>query len=639
MVQTWFESNYGKSKLITPPTSNFSLANNDDPQAYLNETFSITPKWTSTKIATYLQVLPVAIVPIEPIPFFDSKGLSYVLVCFIDSTRNINARLQIYKATEKYQNEHKSYDVKTFSGMFFQIALDGKLERIYGLKDGKFDSKLNLKKSEQGSTLGANKSSLTTRSNWQGCWSCNTVPGYYATFPIRCFFCSLGFGGNNEEITNDGTNSNYFYGSLGFGNPSTSLYPSATSAFDSGGGSSGSSNGNNTGSSTWGLSNEFDNSMFDINADLYAQQNRQNYVLTTLNLTGSEQVFLDQNKLIYNQLYDYLMNSGLSATEKKLFATQHLNSLMNNASYLGLNQQLGYLESTVQSYAKFAKAGFSGSEFIGLFLDQILFAQVDGFLNESRMNSEAVNEIKELANISLVGPGYPFEHPVSLAIRNFNKYIFRAFLYSNNFSDIYFHNYARFQDSKDTYRKAIGAIGEGIMAQKVSDESSVISVVTQGSTKGGEQHDILVRVPLYKINGSGTHDLRVHYTESDGSPAAYTQKLSGDRFKIGRISYEIKTFSDDIEQRYIVAGFVEGVQQVYDRTGTLGANAGVLVFDKNAYDIVKNHPDVVAALDRLNGFRDSNGNKKGFLRLENGLRNEVNRALYALIDRIKNINP
>ena len=63
------------------------------------------------------------------------------------------------------------------------------------------------------------------------------------------------------------------------------------------------------------------------------------------------------------------------------------------------------------------------------------------------------------------------------------------------------------------------------------------------------------------------------------------------------------------------------------------------MFDKFAYEVIKNNPQVVNALDRLNNLRNSDGQRRGFLRIESNLRQEANNAYYALVNKIKNIAP
>lgn len=190
------------------------------------------------------------------------------------------------------------------------------------------------------------------------------------------------------------------------------------------------------------------------------------------------------------------------------------------------------------------------------------------------------------------------------------------------------------------YGKSIGAIGEGITASTIASESSLFSLVLQNSRIGGFQHDILLEVPLLLINGSGTQNLRVHYTDENGSSRVYDQDIaSSSRLKIAKVSYEVKTYSENTAAAFLIDGFLTGVQQVQDRSAVSDINAGVLVFDKSAFDIIKNDPQVVNAIDRLNNLKNPDGQRRAFLRIENGLRQNANNAYFALVNRIKDIAP
>ena len=96
----------------------------------------------------------------------------------------------------------------------------------------------------------------------------------------------------------------------------------------------------------------------------------------------------------------------------------------------------------------------------------------------------------------------------------------------------------------------------------------------------------------------------------------------------------MKTYSEDTKFEFLVSGFVEGVRQVEERAALNGINVGILVFDKEAYDVIKQDPRVRSAYIRLQSIMVNN-TEAGFLRLVSGLRPETSRAYYALVDLIK----
>ena len=137
MTQKWFESQFGQSLTIAPPSIQSFSATNDS-SYYFNETFQITPLWAFSKISSYLQRQSVVLVPVQPIRFLDAKNQQYALVFARDANNQITSRLQVYEAYEDYKLTHPTLNVDDFSGTMFQITLDGRVERVYGLIDGKF---------------------------------------------------------------------------------------------------------------------------------------------------------------------------------------------------------------------------------------------------------------------------------------------------------------------------------------------------------------------------------------------------------------------------------------------------------------------------------------------------------------------
>jgi hypothetical protein len=192
MAKAWFESEFGKSKTVKPPTSNTptnSFAGDSTlGDYYFDETFQITPLWTQSEISTYMAVKPIVIVPIQPIPFLDRLGHQYALVFFRDSLNQVSSRLQVYEETPEYKLAHPILDVANFTGFMYQIALDGRVQRVFSIVDGQFRYRAILRPNPN---LGRNVAS--TRGL---CSDCREFydPTRNALERFWCFLCDLGQG-------------------------------------------------------------------------------------------------------------------------------------------------------------------------------------------------------------------------------------------------------------------------------------------------------------------------------------------------------------------------------------------------------------------------------------------------------------
>ena len=631
-AKAWFQNKFGETKLISP--SSISSSSDTLDGYYFDASYEITPLWSESKIAAFLQTNPILLVPVKPIPFLDAKGQHYTLVFFRDSLNQLDARLQVYQATSEYAKNNPKFRVENFTGFFYQIHLTGKVDKVCGVEQGKFTYKVQLKPKEK-SRIGK----IQTRGLCDNCFSEDHTASPWDRF--RCnILCAVFESGNSDPsgpdtYINVGADGSWL--GLGSTNDYTNDPPTYSGDPTSGSGGTIENNYNNTNTTTNPnyLAGELGNEIFDMTeerATLLTIHRR-------LNMNIVETDFLKNNREAALQMESYLLSHTTTVGTDNAHA--HLTSLMNNAAYRLANQQAAYVATIIETLGKYTKAGFTAEEFVSFYSDKNLFKQVETFLNSNGTNSESIEIIKTHVNNLIESPGYGTNHPVTTSIRTFNWYIWRAFEGANNISTIGFHNQARGLGSFGDYGKSIGAIGEGIVAKKIADEASFISFVSQNSRIGGYQHDIMLEVPLLIRNGVGTHDLRIHFTDENGNPESYTQDVGSNsgRLKFGRVSYEVKTYSEDTPINFLINGFEEGVQQVIDRTSANGVNAGVLVFDKNAFDVIKNDPRVINAMNRLNNLKTSNNQKQGFLRIESGLRQESNNAYYALVDRIKNLTP
>lgn len=199
--------------------------------------------------------------------------------------------------------------------------------------------------------------------------------------------------------------------------------------------------------------------------------------------------------------------------------------------------------------------------------------------------------------------------------------------------------------------RASGAIGEGIMGRRILTGGASItgSSLFFGWNYSNYAHDLMQVTNLPRVSFSGTEakfELKVNFTSESGSPLSTQVTVSRSNtnwftslFTTGKISYEVKTNSPTSTPAAIGSSFTTGVQQVIDRSKADGVDAGVLVFDKDAYEVIKNLPSVREAIIKLNANKNAAGEQMSFLRLESSLHYEAERAYYGIRDKIMNINP
>jgi hypothetical protein len=155
MAKEWFESQFGESKKVSPPTSQTTSFTGDSVVGhyYINQTFQITPAWTQSQISTYLAVEPIVIVPVLPIRFLDAKNQLYSLIFYRDTANQISAKLQVYDVTPQYKRANEEHNVSNFSGMMYQICLDGKVQRVIGYENGQFKHHISLRPNNTGRVI------------------------------------------------------------------------------------------------------------------------------------------------------------------------------------------------------------------------------------------------------------------------------------------------------------------------------------------------------------------------------------------------------------------------------------------------------------------------------------------------------
>jgi len=236
-----------------------------------------------------------------------------------------------------------------------------------------------------------------------------------------------------------------------------------------------------------------------------------------------------------------------------------------------------------------------------------------------------------------MAPSYPYNHPVSQAIRGYNEWIYWALEGSNNTSTGHFHDHARGFSGIDARRKAIGAIGEGIFASRLASIPVYNSGLFIARSFGGYHHD-LIRVTQLSRAGFGKFELNINYTDYVGNDMDYKLSLLREApYYKAIVSYEIKTLNPKGEKQYILQGLSRGIDQLEERLQV--ADAAVLIFDLDAFNAIKNLPETQSLLRKMESMKDDSGDRIMFLRLEKDLYLESLRSYHAIKGRIENISP
>ncbi len=332
MVQTWFESNCGKSKKISypHPQTNTNSLGEDSTQNdfYFNEIFDITPIWTAAEISTYLSVNSIVLVPVKPITFLDASKQEYVFVCFRNEKNQIDGRLQVYQPTRAYKKTHLTYDVQDFTGFMLQIGLSGKVERVFGYENGQLKTRINpLPNTSLGS------SNLNVRGNCPGCFTDDPTSSWW--HDVGCWLCGIGIRASDTDGLNRNGNTGESNWNGVLGNTTLSLGNSTPTNY-SPTGNSGNGGGNTS------LSAQITNGFFNSRSVVIAK----------------------------------LLEVGYTNNELSDLSTPALKALLN-------------------IWAKYEGAGFSPAEYIALKADADLFAQVDGFLNQNGFTAENKETAKD----------------------------------------------------------------------------------------------------------------------------------------------------------------------------------------------------------------------------------------------------
>jgi hypothetical protein len=384
MAKSWFESEFGKSKIISPRTTQTASFAGDTTVGdfYFNETYQITPTWTQSEISAYLSFYPIVVVPIQPIAFLDARQQNYSLIVFRDSANHINARLQVYTPYPQYKQAHPIFSVSNFSGLFYQICLDGKVERIFEFQNGQFTGKITL-------TPDANfgRNIATNRGICDMCNNNNPVG-------LDNFICAIchafrsggrkGDGGGPGGLT--GESSTNTVGAFGFGN--NIPY----------GSSNGNGNGNAFGNGNSNLGNQIDNTIFTTTQligklqNLGFDQGERGMLLDNMQLKGKIiSYFSRRNRLMDDVAIAAALKNNISyADNQPDLLMSYLDLLTNNDDAFGANLAANF------PLKRYIDVGFLFAEFSDLSSNQILFAKSEAFLNVYGSRSDLKQRIQHI---------------------------------------------------------------------------------------------------------------------------------------------------------------------------------------------------------------------------------------------------
>jgi hypothetical protein len=387
MAQAWFEREFGKSKTISPPTSPTTSFTGDSivGDYYFSNTFQITPTWTQSEISTFLSVYPIVVVPVRPIAFLDGQNQQYALVVFRDSTNQINARLQVYDVTPQYKQAHPIYDVNNFTGLMYQICLDGKVQRVCALENGQFTAQVNLRPNQNiGRIMATPRSCDDLRRN------SDPTPGQWFMLKLCNLFGDDNYGSGSGSGSGGGR-------SVGCAGCSGVLNYGTNINYGSG---NGNGNGNAGGGSGVGGTTNF---LWGEIANTVLTTAQIRSKLIELDLTYAETELILDNNTLRNRIVTYLRTRGATVENAK--------AIKNNISFAEYQPDLllRYLDFLTGNYSvfmanlsenfplkKYIDSGFTFSEFYDLHINEDLFKSAEIYLIENNFDAESVDYIKSI---------------------------------------------------------------------------------------------------------------------------------------------------------------------------------------------------------------------------------------------------
>jgi hypothetical protein len=305
MVQTWFQSNYGKTHTIKLSEDGGTL-NGSLKSRSSSTNFVVTPIWDNAKIAAYLKNRQIVIVPVEKIEELNKPLVGYCAVFFRDSVGKIGYTLQMYASKANYYSTHSNLRVNDFSGIFLQIRPDGQVKSPLAIEDGKIVGTFNLTSTNQSNFDGF-------YIDWQA--ELDAILAYLHD--------SSGGGFVNRDPPYTGLN----YGDIGVG------------AYDTGGGGGYNPNPQNPNPNpnpNYYLADEIGNEMFDMTDERVTLL----YINNRLQLDVFQTQLLRNNRNAAVQIEDYLRNHNNVEADNN--AKVHINLLMSDIDYFTANNGAGF---------------------------------------------------------------------------------------------------------------------------------------------------------------------------------------------------------------------------------------------------------------------------------------------------------
>jgi hypothetical protein len=294
-------------------------------------------------------------VPVKPIPVLDAQKLHYVMVFYRDTLGKLDTKLQVFAGLPEYEKSNRVLDVKNFSGLSFQIALDGKVDKVFSFDDGKFEYKIKLKNADSNS----GSTQLKPRGLCDGCWY---VPDQTTIKRVVCFFCELEFAVPEDDLEMKDSDDFDIVGggewTFGYGNTNINwgVEPGgSTSGGGSGTFTGGSGGTSGTISSDGSLDSQLDNTAFE-----------QLLELRYLNAGFSFEEYraMRSNQDLFNQVDIFLNENGF--TNENRLAVKGFNFLMDvDDDFKTANQNRGN-KSIKELIDEFGYPNLKSSTLIGM---------------------------------------------------------------------------------------------------------------------------------------------------------------------------------------------------------------------------------------------------------------------------------
>ena len=208
VASNFLKNKFGSGNSMMLHSAATSLTSVGD--VFLPSDIQIKPLWDSALITTYLKVNPLLMVPVENIPLLDADGGGYSLVFSKDSTGKMQSVSQCFVPKKTYTGKvNGNFKVNDFTGMMYQITMDGKIQKMVKVNAGKILGELSPGK------LAGTEPPVPDDGGCSGPGDCYGGFGCGLFCKIGNFFTGLGnaigglFNSPNTSNTNSGNNNGY----------------------------------------------------------------------------------------------------------------------------------------------------------------------------------------------------------------------------------------------------------------------------------------------------------------------------------------------------------------------------------------------------------------------------------------------